>query len=229
MGEDEARGFQPIGSLIQPIVRSPQNLRSTLDRSLTNSATTGTPSPAAKRPVSIGTRHSATPVASTPRDITAAMASSDPERTDSLLLASLPQSVAHSLMPTMTTWSDPEYGFCYEVTGYLLADPQPPRADLEAARLLAAPAMTPAPRKAIATELARLAALTKSRADREDDQTLRFAAFGEELAEFPQDVIGAALRKIARRQTFFPSLAEVRDQCQREFRHRKLLVASFNQ
>jgi hypothetical protein len=229
MGEDEARGFQPIGSLIQPIVRSPQNLRSTLDRSLTNSATTGTPSPAAKLPASIGTRHSAMPVASTPRDITAAMASNDPERTDSLLLASLPQSVAHSLMPTMTTWSDPEYGFSYEVTGYSLADPSPPPADLEAARLIAAPAMAPAPRKAIAAELARLAALTKSRADAQDDQTLRFAAFGEELAEFPQDVIGAALRKIARRQTFFPSLAEVRDQCQREFRHRKLLVASFNQ
>src|SRR6185369_16901089 len=146
--------------------------------------------------------------------------------TDWMLLASLPPSVARSLTPRTRTWHDMQYGFSYEITGYELAGrPAPTEADLDQARELVAVAMRPAPAKTIAAELARLAAVTKSRADSEDDQTLRFAAFREELAEFPRDVIASALRKIARRETFFPSLAEIRDQCQREFAHRKHLAA----
>src|SRR6185369_3447438 len=142
------------------------------------------------------------------------------------LLASLPPSVARSLTPRTRTWHDMQYGFSYEITGYDLAGPAPPEADLDQARELVAVAMRPAPAKTIAAELARLVAVTKSRADSEDDQTLRFAAFREELAEFPRDVIASALRKIARRETFFPSLAEIRDQCQREFAHRQHLASA---
>jgi hypothetical protein len=149
----------------------------------------------------------------------------DAELTDRLLLASLPPSVARSLTPTMRTWDDPVHGFDYQITGYSLAEPLPSPADIDTARQLVEAAMQPAPAKSVAAELARLAAVTKSRADPEDDQTLRFAAFREELAEFPRDVITTALRKIARRETFFPSLAEIRDQCQREFSHRKHLAA----
>lgn len=125
----------------------------------------------------------------------------------------------------MRTWDDPVHGFDYQITGYWLTEPLPSPAELDQARALVAAAMQPAPARSVAAELARLAAVTKSRAETEDDQTLRFAAFRDELAEFPQDVISSALRKIARRETFFPSLAEIRDQCQREFSNRKHLAA----
>ena len=222
MGENRHRGFRSIGSLTQPIVNSPESLVSTLERSQTSSATTGRPSPAARPPASIGTPPSATPAAITPPGLVATGA--DAELTDRLLLASLPPSVARSLTPTMRTWDDPVHGFDYQITGYSLAEPLPSPADIDTARQMVEAAMQPAPAKSVAAELARLAAVTKSRADPEDDQTLRFAAFREELAEFPRDVITTALRKIARRETFFPSLAEIRDQCQREFSHRKHLA-----
>ena len=222
MAEDKASDFRSIGSLTQPIVNSPESLASTLERSQTSSATTGKPSPVAKPLASIGTPPSATPAGTTPPGLVAMGA--DAELTDRLLLASLPPSVAHSLTPTMRTWDDPVHGFDYQITGYSLAEPLPSPADIDTARQMVEAAMQPAPAKSVAAELARLAAVTKSRADPEDDQTLRFAAFREELAEFPRDVITTALRKIARRETFFPSLAEIRDQCQREFSHRKHLA-----
>jgi hypothetical protein len=217
------RGFRRIGSLTPTIANSPAVSGSTLTRSSESSVTTGR---AAVTHASTGTRRSGTPVASSLSAVVAQMASGDPEATDRLLLASLPQSVARSLTPSMATWNDPAYGFDYEVTGYALAAPAPPDDDLDAARLLVATAMLPASARSVAGELARLAAVTKSRADTGEDQALRFAAFRDELGEFPIDVISSALRKIARREIFFPSLAEIRDQCQREFRHRQRLASA---
>jgi hypothetical protein len=124
------------------------------------------------------------------------------------------------------TWDDPVLGFDFEITGYSWREPLPPDDDLDAAQELVAAAMVPAPAKTVMAELLRLAAVTKSRAESEDDQTFRFAALRDELAEFPQDVVRTALRKIGRRETFFPSLAELREQCHREFRHRRLLAST---
>jgi hypothetical protein len=76
----------------------------------------------------------------------------------------------------------------------------------------------------VVEELARLRMLTKSRAGDETDRELTYVALAEELVEFPPDVIRSALRKIARRETFFPSLAEMIDQCQREVRNRRLIA-----
>ncbi len=226
MSDDDRQGFQSIGNLTQPIVISPENLDSTLARSLPSFETIGPRSPVAKPPASIGTRRSAMPVASTPAGIVAAMASSEPERIDKLLLASLPPSVAHSLTPEMREWRDPESGYDFEITGYSWREPLPPDAELDAARDLVTAGMVRTPTKIVMAELLRLAAVTKSRAESEEDQAFRFAAFRDELAEFPEDVVRTALRKIGRRETFFPSLAELRDQCQREFRHRKLLASA---
>jgi pimeloyl-ACP methyl ester carboxylesterase len=227
MSDDDRQGFQSIGNLTEPIVISPENLGSTLARSLPSSETIGPRSPAVKPPALIGTRRSAMPAASTPAGIAAAMASSDPESIDKLVLASLPPSVAHSLRPETREWHDPESGYDFEITGYSWREPLPSGADLDAAQALVAAGMVRAPAKIVMAELLRLAAVTKSRAESEEDQAFRFAAFRDELAEFPEDVIRTALRKIARRETFFPSLAELRDQCQREFRHRKLLASAF--
>jgi pimeloyl-ACP methyl ester carboxylesterase len=166
------------------------------------------------------------PAASTPADIAVAMASSEPENIDKLVLASLPPSVAHSLMPVTREWHEPDAGFDFEITGYSWREPFPDGADLDTARAFVAAGMVRAPAKIVMSELLRLAAVTKSRAESEEDQAFRFAAFRDELAEFPEDVVRTALRKIGRREKFFPALADLRDQCQREFRHRRLLAAA---
>jgi hypothetical protein len=192
-----------------------------------SSATTGPRfPPVVGLPASIGTRRSAIPAATTPTGIAAAMGSSDPESIDRLVLASLPPSVAHSLKSETREWRDAESGYDFEITGYSWREPLPPDGDVEAAQALVAAGMVRAPAKLVMAELLRLAAVTKSRAESEEDQAFRFAAFRDELAEFPEDVVRTALRKIGRRETFFPSLAELRDQCQREFKHRKLLASA---
>jgi pimeloyl-ACP methyl ester carboxylesterase len=225
MSDDDPADFRAIGSLTPPIVSSPETLASTLAKSQPSSATTGPRSlRAAGLPASIGTQRSAMPAATTPIGIVVAMASSEPERVDKLVLASLPPSVAHSLRPETREWRDAESGYDFEITGYSWREPLPPNADIEAAQALVAAGMVRAPAKIVMAELLRLAAVTKSRAESEEDQAFRFAAFRDELAEFPEDVVRTALRKIGRRETFFPALAELRDQCQREFRHRKLLA-----
>ena len=132
-------------------------------------------------------------------------------------------------MPTRREWNDPDAGFDFEITGYSWREPIPAGSELDAARAVLAAAMVGAPAKIVMSELLRLAAVTKSRAESEEDQAFRFAAFRDELAEFPEDVIRTAMRKIARREIFFPSLSELRDQCQREFRHRKLLAAALEE
>lgn len=228
MTDEDRQGFRSIGNLTRPIVSSPESLDSTLARSQPNSETTGPRSPDAKLPASIGTRRSAMPAASTPAGIAAAMASSEPESIDKLVLASLPPSVALSLTPAMRVWDDPDSGFDCEITAYGWREPLPSSDDLDTAREVLAAAMVRAPAKVVMAELLRLAAVTKSRAESEEDQAFRFAAFREELTEFPEDVVRTALRKIGRRERFFPSLAELRDQCQREFRNRKLLASAFN-
>jgi pimeloyl-ACP methyl ester carboxylesterase len=229
MSDNDRRGFRSIGNLTQPIVISPERLGSTLGMSLPSSETTGARSLVAKPPASIGTPRSAMPAASTPAGIAAAMASNDPESVDRLVLASLPPSVAHSLKRETRDWCDPDSGYHFEITGYSWREPLPPDADLDEAQALVAAAMVRAPAKVVMAELLRLAAVTKSRAESEEDQAFRFAAFRDELAEFPADVVRTALRKIARRETFFPSLAELVDQCQREFKHRRLLALGVTQ
>jgi hypothetical protein len=154
------------------------------------------------------------------------MASTEAESIDKLVLASLPQSVGHSLTPVLSEWNDPDGGYDFEITGYAWREPFPDAAALDAACEFVAASMVRAPAKIIMSELLRLAAVTKSRAESEEDQAFRFAAFRDELAEFPEDVVRTALRKIGRREKFFPALADLRDQCQREFRHRKLLASA---
>jgi hypothetical protein len=111
------------------------------------------------------------------------------------------------------------------VVGYRLARPVDAER-IEAARQLVAAALQPSPPQMVVQELARLRMLTKSRASDETDREAAYVALAEELAEFPPDVIRSALRGIAQREVFFPALAELRDQCQRAVRNRRLLAAA---
>lgn len=97
-------------------------------------------------------------------------------------------------------------------------------ADLDKARAIAYPAFERAKPEVIKQELARLRMSTKAAADLEGDLVLRLQIIGEECALWPPDVVRRALRRYARRETFFPSLADIVDELQRVGRHRRMIA-----
>lgn len=224
---DEDHGLRPIGPLTSSIASSLPNGVSTPTRSPAPSETTGSPRQELTPASGIGTQSGETGVAAPPNLptvlISGPLAGADPEKTDAVLLANLGQQLGQPLVLRTESFIDPHYGWDYRVTGYELAA-RLEVTRLQRARKLAAIALAPAPPKMVVEELARLRMLTKSRAGDETDRELTYVALAEELVEFPPDVIRSALRKIARRETFFPSLAEMIDQCQREVRNRRLIA-----
>jgi hypothetical protein len=83
--------------------------------------------------------------------------------------------------------------------------------------------LEPAEEELIVQELLKLGYKTKSRADEDGDARLRMMAYAEELDEFPPDVIRTACQKAARLNTFFPSVADLRELCHHAMRQRKRL------
>jgi len=222
---DEARGLRSIGSLTSQIVNTPETMGSTPTTSPRGSATSGTPRPALVPASGTGTRHGATGAATNlPAILDSALSASDPAKTDEALLASLEQRLGQPLVSVKHSFIDPVYGYDSEVTGYRMQSPVA-TASFQGARDLVTVALQGAPPQLIVRELARLRMLTKSRAGDESDREASYVALAEELVEFPPDVVKAALRRIARRETFFPALAELREECQRLVRNR-LLIAS---
>lgn len=64
-----------------------------------------------------------------------------------------------------------------------------------------------------AQKLAELRALTVSRKRDDDDVELMAVAFTQRLAEFPQDVVNAAVDAWANREQFWPSWSELKAEC----------------
>jgi hypothetical protein len=119
---------------------------------------------------------------------------------------------------------DPEYGYDCETIGYELSLHLATQAEIETARMLVERCMEPAADQVIKGELARLRASTKSR-EIDDDLVLVFQVMAEECASYPADVVVWALRGWARAETFYPSLAEIRDRLQRGARRRQSLLS----
>jgi len=152
------------------------------------------------------------------------MEEADPEpyRVDKLLVASLPPSVLSVLRRLTRSWNDPVYGHDFEVTGYVLDGPAPSQ-DIATARTMVDRCMRPARENQIKALLAELRVETKARAEHDDDLVLGLQLYADELAKHPADVVCAAVRKIARRDTFYPSLAELRKQLLAESKSRRFL------
>lgn len=84
----------------------------------------------------------------------------------------------------------------------------------------------PSPPVKITPEVARCLSLTTSRARDQVDLKLMIGALSEELAQFPFDVVKASLRGWSQREKWWPTLAELREECQwRVDRRRKALEA----
>lgn len=222
----EERGFAPRGSLTERIAGSLLPLGSTPSASASTSATTGLPAPVRKASSSIGRPRGATGVA-VRRSVSELLDGSDPQATDQALLAGLRRLIGESMRPLERERIDPVYGYEVEVVGYRWeATPLEPA--LTAARELIVQATVPMAPAQLKGEIARLKASTKARAEQADEVTLTMAVLAEECALWPADVVRSALRGYARRETWFPSLAELRDQLQRHGRNRRLLAQAMS-
>jgi hypothetical protein len=122
------------------------------------------------------------------------------------------------------------YGFDCELTGYVCRWPAEgcPDSDKREARMLVESYLAKAPGQLVKQELARLRVSTKSRHETDDDLAMGFQVLGEECAKYPPDVVVWALRGWAQMETFYPSLAEIRDRLQRGVKRRKSLMEAIS-
>jgi hypothetical protein len=224
--ESRNRGFRPIGSLASEELRS-LTLR---DETTPGSGERGQPAE-----ISTSARETSLPTTTRPGapgsitrhdlSLSEALRTNDPEAVDRAILASLPPSVASTLKPTYREYIDPKYGFDCEFTGYAMPpDVIVPIGDLVKAASLVERHLRPAPEPLIKQELARLRVSTKARAESDDDLAMGFQVLAEECSEYPADVVVWALRSWARMETFYPSLAEIRERLQRGVARRRAMA-----
>ena len=81
----------------------------------------------------------------------------------------------------------------------------------------------PAAHQELVQEITRCLSLTRAARQDQQDLTLRLAALSQELKAFPADIVIDALRQWARKQRWWPTLAELREACQQTMRVRKSL------
>ena len=216
-GQSGERGLRTIGSLTSKTGNTPSFEVTTGDGSRSRPGYSATATLPQARNTPIGM----------PRGVhgsgaltTSAVAIADPDGTDRAIVKSLPRSVASILHPILS-------GDCHRV-GYCL-DGEAPMGDLRSAREVVAGHLRPAPAAVIRQELARLRASTKARDEGDDDLAMRLQVLAEVCAEWPADVVVAALRGWAKAETFFPSLAEIRDALQRNGRPRQSMLRAIEE
>lgn len=132
------------------------------------------------------------------------------QETDERVLQSL-KSVLGSPLEEVIRIKSGDYGFDFELIGYRVKGSVSSEIMAEA-QLLIEQVSKPATRPQLANALTKLAAATASRKRDLDLEAFMEVAI-EDLAEFPVDVVEEALCGIRRRETFLPSVAELRDEC----------------
>jgi hypothetical protein len=150
-----------------------------------------------------------------------ALAAGKPAETDRALEALWTQRLGSSPVAKVRPVYDRDGGYDEVLEGFEHA----PRLDGELIEALEA-ANAPADPDDVTKELARLKIGTIGRAMDGVDLEAWLIVVGEELEEFPADVIRDACRKWMRREKWSPSVAELRDECQRTARRRKLMLAA---
>lgn len=88
--------------------------------------------------------------------------------------------------------------------------------------------MQPAPRDLIVEEARKALTATARRDPTAGDAAALIALLVDFLAEFPADVISTAFRSWIATKTFWPTVAEIREHCDREYRWRVSLAASLD-
>ena len=116
----------------------------------------------------------------------------------------------------------------FELTGFTVSETASLDA-VTAALVMVEPFLVPVTSEVTRQEIARLKASCVMRDFSEDDLTMTYTVIGEECAAWPPDVVREALRGWAKREKFFPSLAEVRAELQRHGRARQSLKNALQQ
>jgi hypothetical protein len=93
---------------------------------------------------------------------------------------------------------------------------------LDRARNALDAALVPAEPAAVLKMLARLKISTSSRKRDGDDAKLERRVFADELRHYPLDVVDEACRRWARREQWWPSIAEIVGECDRLSRWRRV-------
>ena len=226
MSESEGQGFRRVGNLVPP-ASDMRLIEDSIPEASSRNLPTGGERLADQTPSNeIGMPLGERGVAA--RSLDRLLMLDDPEETDEAILKSLPPSIASSLSPVERTFIDPVYGYDFELEGYKLQAQPIVEHDLKAAHSLLQHCLsTPAP-QVIKTALAKLRAATRSRAEDEGDLAMTMQVLGDECAEYPPDVVRAACLRWMRREKWFPSLSELRDEMQRLVRRRKLIAEALH-
>ena len=145
------------------------------------------------------------------------------DETNQKIAAWLPSPVS-CLVRTIWKWrkaspTSPDHDQAY-IVRYDLKD-HPPEAERQSAIAMLEQLNQPAGQQFATLELTRLKVLTKSR-ERGDDLKLQIAVMAEELGTYPPDVVREACRTW--RSTWFPSWAELRDECDAAAKMRRDLL-----
>lgn len=219
-------GLRPIGSLMPRISASPRSSVSTLDGPATSSATTGTPQAAPVRQSVIGRRPGATGVAARSNSLAELLRGEEPAVTD--------RGIRSQLAPYHASFCEPVLDEGCEVVGWrFLRDPRELSAEERQGAFVALevlmPAMEPATADMVKRELVRLRMSCVPHNEAEDEAATRLQILGEECRNWPPDILRGALRGWARREKFFPTLAELRAELQRHSRCRRTLVAALQE
>ena len=204
---NEERGLSQLGSPLSKIVSSLQVVDSTQDTPPNSSATGGLPSRAERESNLTGLRRGGRGVATRP--------SGPPSvwQADREVEASLPAPLKILLH------SKAKYDSEFDTL--LRYEPLPPaktpagEAMLELARQALDAALAPAEPAAVLKMLARLKISTSSRNRDGDDAKLERRVFADELRHYPLDVVDEACRRWARREQWWPSIAEIVGECDR--------------
>ncbi len=214
--DHEAHGFRPVGSLLPKTPNSPRPSDSSLPTSPPSSATTGALSPAA-RGSSLTGRPPSEIAAVKWQDVRRAV---EEEDADQVRVA-----VERLLKPLEASCLKSTIGAEGDLDGYELIGSIAP-ALVDRLEKMARYLTRPSRREVVIMHATRCFSVTKSRAYEVDDMKITLAVLADELSEFPPEIVAAVFKSWARRDKWAPSLAELRDFCQREMRWRRSLLAA---
>lgn len=62
------------------------------------------------------------------------------------------------------------------------------------------------------------------RKDQDEDFKMMIAIYARDLSEYPRDVVTDACAEVRREQRFFPTIADLRDECEARFEFRRGLL-----
>jgi hypothetical protein len=213
------RGFRPIGSLTPRIANTPPAGDTTPPGSQNRARPSAITTTSTELSREIGTPRGVSGSGSlTSLRAEAKVRADTLERDPAALLQPSVQSVLAAKWAEGDTrhgWDG--YAARYELVGEL------PAADLEIARQIGEEMLRPTREDIVLAELRRLRAVTASREIGQDTLALTFAAYADELLQYPADAVRTVLREWPRSNRFWPSMAELIERLERLVTPRRAL------